>query len=339
MKNSIYIWSALLMIALTGVSCGKEYVENSTTTTSPQIALTFTDAEHQTGTRGFGDSSTTSWERAIYSATVLLCDAQSNIIFRRELTEFEIANIPDVPIRFTMPNVQTGDMITILAVANRSIPENITTLNQLNEETETDIANYNGTFTDVSSKGLRSGGFTMTGQSVATITEGTTTATVELRRVVAKVEVSITTSESFKSKYGKATMTINKIILSRGTETSYLINHTTGTYPVSSTFSTEQESSLGKNLFYIFEKDETNEGNRVLLTIIATFDEDGSDHTTNDQTPSIYNVELKGAGNGKILRNGAYVVNGLIDGLSESDLVIRESITPWETLPPQDLIL
>lgn len=339
MKNSIFVWSALLLVALTGVSCGKEYAENSTASATPQISLTFAEAGDAASTRSFGDSTPTSWEKAVYSATILLFDAQSNLIFRRELTEFEIANIPGVPITFTMPNVQTGDLITIMAVANRSVPDNISTLNQLKEETETDIASYNGTFTDVSSKGLRTGGFTMTGQSVATITEGTTTATIELRRVVAKVEVSIAASESFKSKYGKATMTINKIILSRGSETSYLMDHATGTYPASSTFTTEQESSLGKNLFYIFEKDETNEGNRVLLTIIATFDEDGSDHTTNDQTPSIYNVELKGAGNGKILRNGAYVVNGMIDGLSESDLVIRESITAWEILPPQDLIL
>ena len=207
-------------------------------------------------------------------------------------------------------------------------------------ETDTDAAAYNGTFANVTSKAMRSGGFVMTGQARQKIVEGTTKVAVTLRRTVAKVEVSMAASEAFKSKYGNATITINRISLSRGASATYLMDRSaTGYAAAGSTFSSEQASSAGHNLFYIFEKAAAGEGSRVLLTVETTYDIDGSASTTADQVPVTYEVELTAAGGGKILRNGAYHVKGSIDGLTGQDLTLTVSVAPWETLQTQEVNL
>ena len=207
-------------------------------------------------------------------------------------------------------------------------------------ETDSDIASYNGTFSNVSSKAMRSGGFVMTGQTQTQIVEGTTKVSVTLRRTVAKVEVAMAASATFKNKYGNASITVNKITLSRGAQASFLMDRSATSYAgKGDAFTSEQASSSGHNLFYIFEKAGAGEGSRVLLTVDATYDIDGSASTTADQVPVTYEVELTGAGGGKILRNGSYFVNGSIDGLTGNDITLTVTVAPWETLQTQEVNL
>ena len=338
---------AALLAAAAGTSCEKQAAEqNPNPGNNPgegqRITLSFESARPapDTDTRAFGEGTTEAWEKAVNSATVFVFDAEGAVKFRRDLSTTEIANAPTTPVSLIVPDIRVGESCDFVVVANRTVPQSVTSMDLLLAETDTDAATYNGTFANATSKAMRSGGFVMTGQARQKIIEGTTKVAVTLRRTVAKVEVSMAASEAFKSKYGNATITINRISLSRGASATYLMDRSaTGYAAAGSTFSSEQASSAGHNLFYIFEKAAAGEGSRVLLTVETTYDIDGSASTTADQVPVTYEVELTGAGGGKILRNGAYHVKGSIDGLTGQDLTLTVSVAPWETLQTQEVNL
>lgn len=342
MKNNFFICAALAA-ALTTVSCDKE--ESGAGTSLPgegqKVSLSFENAAVTDGnTRAFGAGTTEAWEKSISSATVLVFNAEGDIKFRRDLSTSEITNAPTNPVSLVVPDIRVGETATFVVVANRTVPLSVTTMDLLLAETDSDIASYNGTFSNVSSKAMRSGGFVMTGQTQTQIVEGTTKVSVTLRRTVAKVEVAMAASATFKNKYGNASITVNKITLSRGAQASFLMDRSATSYAgKGDAFTSEQASSSGHNLFYIFEKAGAGEGSRVLLTVDATYDIDGSASTTADQVPVTYEVELTGAGGGKILRNGSYFVNGSIDGLTGNDITLTVTVAPWETLQTQEVNL
>ena len=107
----------------------------------------------------------------------------------------------------------------------------------------------------------------MTGATTAKIAAGTTSVTMTVKRVVAKVEIQTTMTDAFRSKYGNGCIEIKKITLSKGAEKSYLIDQTANKYAtVSSSFTSAQDAYCDKtgasktnaykynNLFYINEK-------------------------------------------------------------------------------------
>lgn len=343
MKKNIFIWAAI-MAAIVATSCDKEEnagAGNPLSAEGQQISLAFENAAtSDSSTRVFGAGTTEAWEKSISSATVLVFNSEGATKFRRDLSAAEITNATTTPVSLIIPDIYVGETVTLVVVANRTVPQNITTMDLLLAETDSDVANYNGTYSNVTSKAMRSGGFVMTGQTQAKIVQGTTPVTITLRRTVAKVEVSMATSSAFKNKYGNASITVNKITLSRGAQASFLMDRSSTSYAGrGNAFTAEQASSSGHNLFYIFEKEGAGEGSRVLLTIDATYDIDGSASTTSDQVPVTYEVELTGAGGGKILRNASYFVNGLIDGLTGNDITLTVTIASWETLQTQEVTL
>ena len=147
------------------------------------------------------------------------------------------------------------------------MPDAVTPKTALLAELESDIASYNGTYANVTTKAMRSGGFVMTGSATAKIVSGTTAVAVTVKRVVAKVEIQTTMTDTFRSKYGNGCVEIKKITLSKGAEKSYLIDQTTSKYAtVSSSFTSAQDAYCDKtgaskpnaykynNLFYLNEK-------------------------------------------------------------------------------------
>lgn len=343
MKKNIFICAAI-MAAMVATSCDKEEnagAGNPLGEEGQQISLAFENAAtSDSSTRAFGAGTTEAWEKSISSATVLVFNSEGAIKFRRDLSTSEITNAPTTPVSLVVPDIRVGENASFVVVANRTVPQSVTTMDQLLAETDSDIASYNDTFSNVTSKAMRSGGFVMSGQTQAQIVEGTTRVSVTLRRTVAKVEVAMAASAAFKSKYGNATITVNKVTLSRGAQASFLMDRSATSYAgQGDAFTTEQASTSGHNLFYIFEKAGAGEGNRVLLTIDATYDIDGSAATTADQVPVTYEVELTGAGGGKIQRNGSYFVNGTIDGLTGNDITLTVTVAPWETLQTQEVNL
>lgn len=338
MKKHLYFCAALLAAAMF-VSCADESTETIPAVPADGqqgIALYFETGNRTAETRSFGAGTTESWEKAVNSATVFVFAPDGSIRFRRDLSAKEIADAPTTPVSLIVPDVWEGETCDFVVVANRSVPKTVTSMDRLLAQLDENAAAYNGTFADVTSKSVRPEGFVMSGRTQQRIVRGTTNVGIELTRTVAKIEVFLTTTDAFRAKYGDETITIDRITLSRGAQASYLMDRSATNYADGGqNFTTVQESSAGRNLFYLFEKAGAVEGSRVLLTVDATYDIDGSTSTTDDRVPVVYEVELTGTGDGRILRNGAYYVNASINGLTGSDILAKIDVSDWETLATQ----
>lgn len=303
-------------------------------------------------TRAFGAGTTETWEKSISSAVLIVYNTTGTQILRRVLTAAEINGSTTTPIKFVLPGVSADASCDFYVVINRTVADNITTKTGLLAELESDVASYNSTYANVTTKAMRTGGFVMTGTATAKIAAGTTAVTMTVKRVVAKVELQTTMTDSFRSKFGNGCVEIKKVTLSRGTEKSYLIDQTASKYAtVSSTFTSAQDSYCDKtgasksnaykynNLFYINEKAAAAAGSRVKVVMDAIYDADGNLTTTADQVALTYETELTGTTGGKIARNGSYKVNAKVDGLTGKDVTIAITIANWDALSTQDVNL
>lgn len=305
--------------------------EDTPQTTYGDIRLSFAAP---TATRAPESGHTETWEKEVNEATVFVFDAAGDIKLRRNLPAAEISAAATTPISLVVPHATPGETYDFIIVANRPVAPSITTKESLLRETETDIYAYNGPHAEVSTRALRPGGFAMTGSTHAKINDGRTDVKITLKRLVAKVEIAATTTPAFRDKYGSATLTLDKITLSRCAATSYLLDRTPEE-PLSDSEAQPLEqtpTSEGDNLFYVFERDASASGSRLLLTIAATYDADGNAATLKDRMPVIYEAELTGAGDGKILRNGSYLVNASINGLEGCDISVTTDVADWATL-------
>lgn len=303
-------------------------------------------------TRAFGAGTTETWEKSISSAVLIVYNPTGTQILRRVLTAAEVNGSTTTPIKFVLPGVSAEAMCDFFVVINRTIADNITTKTGLLAELESDIASYNSTYANITTKAMRAGGFVMTGTATAKIAAGTTAVTMTVKRVVAKVEIQTTMTDSFRSKFGNGCVEIKKVTLSRGTEKSYLIDQTASKYAtVSSTFTSAQDSYCDKtgasksnaykynNLFYINEKAAAAAGSRVKVVMDAIYDADGNLTTTADQVALTYETELTGTTGGKIARNGSYKVNAKLDGLTGKDVTLAITVANWDALSTQDVNL
>ncbi|MCM1302080.1 MAG: FimB/Mfa2 family fimbrial subunit [Alistipes senegalensis] len=341
MKNFLYLCTALVCAAaMPSCNEAKPSADVAPESERPGIRLFFENAAAGAKSRAFGTGTTEAWEKAVNTATVLVFDASGEIKFRRDLSAEEIAEAPTTPVSLVVPDVQEGEACEIAVVANRTVPANVVSMNLLLSEMDEAVADYNGTFDETTAKSLRPEGFVMTGRTQCVVGKGTTNVGVTLRRTVAKVEVTMSTTEAFRAKYGDQSITVDRIVLSRAAEASYLLDRSATDYADrGQEFTATQATSDGRNLFYVFEKASDAEGSRVLLTIEATYDVDGEATTTGDRIPIVYEVELQGAGEGKILRNGAYHVEAAIDGLMGNDVALDLTVADWETLETQKVNL
>lgn len=303
-------------------------------------------------TRAFGAGTTETWEKSISSAVLIVYNPTGTQILRRVLTAAEVNGSTTTPIKFVLPGVSAEAMCDFFVVINRTIADNITTKTGLLAELESDIASYNSTYANITTKAMRAGGFVMTGTATAKIAAGTTAVTMTVKRVVAKVEIQTTMTDSFRSKFGNGCVEIKKVTLSRGAEKSYLIDQTASKYAtVSSTFTSAQDSYCDKtgasktnaykynNLFYINEKAAAAAGSRVKVVMDAIYDADGNLTTTADQVALTYETELTGTTGGKIVRNGSYKVNAKLDGLTGKDVTLAITVANWDALSTQDVNL
>ena len=110
-----------------------------------------------------------------------------------------------------------------------------------------------------------------------------------------------------------------------------------------------------QNLFYIYENsdgttaptDGTFADFKPVLVLTALFDFDGVDNGHDDQSTITYNIPLSGQATdamdladpqfGLFKRNGSYLVNVKINGLTENEVVASIDIKDWETLKKQDV--
>ena len=207
---------------------------------------------------------------------------------------------------------------------------------------EKSAGDYNGTFADVSTKALRSGGFVMSGSTTKTVgaVNSTTNVGITLKRTVAKIALQTTIDPSFADKYA-GTLTINSVKLSKAASQSLVVAGTPTPGAMSYTHTQTPATASGKYnaLFYCFENGSLTAGNRVLLEINATYDLDGNASTTDDRSEVTYSVELTGKAAGEILRNGYYRIAANITGLVGQDCIVSVTVADWETPVTQNVDL
>lgn len=353
MKNIIIKLTAIA-VTLGFAACEKNEAnptpENSGKT--GEIELVLKNGNVADETRAFGSGTTETWEKSISSAILIVYNTSGTQILRRVLTATEVNNSASSPIRFVLPGVNVDTTCDFFVIINRTVADNIITKTGLLAELESDVASYNSTYANVTTKAMRTGGFVMTGSASAKIAVGTTAVSLTVKRVVAKVEIQTIMTDAFRSKYGNGCVEIKKITISRGAEKSYLIDQTSSKYAtVNSSFTSAQDAYCDKtgasktnaykynNLFYINEKAAAEAGSRVKLDIEAIYDADENLSTTDDQLPISYETELTGATGGKIVRNGSYKVNAKLDGLTGQDVTLAITVANWEALVTQDVNL
>ena len=352
MKKFFMKLTAIAVMPMLLAACTKDEVNPTPTNGGKEgeIELILKNESVADGTRAFGSGTTESWEKSISSAVLIVYNASGTQILRRVLTSSEVTASTSTPIKLVLPGVDADTSCDFYVVINRTVADNITTETALLAELESDIASYNGTYANVTTKAMRSGGFVMTGTATAKIVSGTTAVAVTVKRVVAKVEVQCTMTDSFRAKYGNGCVEVKKITLSRGAEKSYLIDQTASKYAtVSSSFTSAQDAYCDKtgasktnaykynNLFYINEKAAAATGSRIKVVLDAIYDADGNLSTTADQVPLSYETELTGTTDGKMLRNGSYKLNVNLDGLTGKDMTLSIAIANWEALSTQNV--
>ncbi|GAB0467223.1 DUF4906 domain-containing protein [Alistipes onderdonkii] len=344
--------TAIAVMPMLLAACTKDEVNPTPTNGGKEgeIELILKNESVADGTRAFGSGTTESWEKSISSAVLIVYNTSGTQILRRVLTAAEVNGSTTTPIKFVLPGVSADASCDFYVVINRNIADNITTKIGLLAELESDIASYNSTYANVTTKAMRTGGFVMTGSASVKIAAGTTAVTMTVKRVVAKVEIQTSMTDSFRTKYGNGCVEVKKVTLSRGAEKSFLIDQTPSKYAtVSSTFTSAQDAFCDKtgasktnaykynNLFYINEKAAAATGSRIKVVLDAIYDADGNLSTTADQVPLSYETELTGTTDGKMLRNGSYKLNVNLDGLTGKDMTLSIAIANWEALSTQNV--
>ena len=352
MKKFFMKLTAIAVMPMLLAACTKDEVNPTPTNGGKEgeIELILKNESVADGTRAFGSGTTESWEKSISSAVLIVYNTSGTQILRRVLTAAEVNGSTTTPIKFVLPGVSADASCDFYVVINRNIADNITTKTGLLAELESDIASYNSTYANVTTKAMRTGGFVMTGSASVKIAAGTTAVTMTVKRVVAKGEIQTSMTDSFRTKYGNGCVEVKKITLSRGAEKSYLIDQTASKYAtVSSSFTSAQDAYCDKtgasktnaykynNLFYINEKAAAATGSRIKVVLDAIYDADGNLSTTADQVPLSYETELTGTTDGKMLRNGSYKLNVNLDGLTGKDMTLSIAIANWEALSTQNV--
>ncbi len=272
------------------------------------------------------------------SLSIFVFDNADNFIIRRDLTSSELAAKSAA---FSLPKSLASTPCSFYAVANYDA-SSAKTRTALTALVENSAAAYNGTFAEVSTAAMRSGGFVMSGSTSKTVgtVNSTTSVGITLKRTVAKVALQTTIDPSFFQKYG-GSLTINSVKLSKAASQSLVIagTPTPGAMTFSHTQTPAAASGKYNALFYIFENGTLTAGNRILLEINATYDSDSSTSTTDDRSEVTYSIELTGKAAGEILRNGYYRIAANITGLVGQDCAVSVTVADWETPVTQNVDL
>lgn len=238
-------------------------------------------------------------------------DGNGNAVLQRNFTAAEISGqTATIPV----PDAAPGQTYSFYAIANGSTLSGIGTLNDLRSQTESEIADYNGMFDEVTTKAKRSAGFTMTGSATQAIAAAgqTTTVQIALERLVSKVAVQATTDSEFAATY-PGRVRIASATVSRAASSASYFNvgmshsggtqnreYSGGTMPLfaaqtfSHTQAAKEQSGKYANLFYIYGNEDNIAAESVLLTLEGIYDQDGNFGTTDDQMPVSYEIDLAG---------------------------------------------
>lgn len=259
--------AALAMLA----SCNKHTDEIADSATGSVVKITLTDKTPET--RAFFDQTAAaeSWEKKDQLPHAVRVRRQRG---RRTATQLHRCGDFGTDGDHSRTGRRAGANVQLLCHRQRRALSGIGTLDDLRSQTESEIADYNGTFDEVTTKAKRSAGFTMTGSATQVIAQAgqTTTVQIALERLVSKVAVQATTDSKFASAY-PGRVRIASATVSRAASSIFYFDvgtsHSGGTQnreysgetmPLSAaqTFShtqaAKEQSGKYANLFYIYGK-------------------------------------------------------------------------------------
>ena len=274
------------------------------------------------------------WERQINYVQMYVFDNNEQLITHKR---FEDTDIINGQVTFVLPGIVSGDYCTFYAVANTPITKVIETISDLNSIIIDDINTYNGAFEDVTTRGLRTDGFSMTAKHSMTIAEegGLNNFSMDMYRNVAKLAIQTSIDPAFSSSTsGAIKVTIVRIhgAVSESTIVPDIQYQAVDHYYSPNQLSNEDNGSF-RNLFYLFES------NYQLRTIMFsyTYDSDGDFSTVNDQRFGSFTKPLPTA----ILKNGYMKINCIIKGIADLKPDVIFNICDWtssETIEFEDNI-
>lgn len=303
------------------------------------VSLSFVNTDSP-DTRAFGNNTATTAEKKVVSAKIFIFKAGVKI-FEKLLTSTEINNVGSNPITFTVPGMTASTAYTYYMIINDG---DVMAVSQsaLSSLTMSDIASYNGVWSavnDAAATPNRSGGFVMQGTTNSTTTADITqtqNVSVTVKRITAKMDITSTVDNTIFGTGNKytGTISVDSTIISRTQASTPLIpgtpTTTAGTLTLAKQVSNPATvNSIYQNRFYLFENGAIILGSRVLLTLYATYTNDGV------STPVIYTTELSTDATGAIVRNGSYAVNLSIKGLTGASLSVSITLSDWETIITQ----
>ena len=324
--------AALAMLA----SCSKDADEIADTAKGGVVKITLTDKTPAMTRAFFGTTAAAeSWEKKIGSLTLFVFDGSDRAVLQRR---FSAAEISGQAATIPVPDAKPGELYKFYVVANSGNPANVA---DLRSSTESEAASYNGTFDEVTTKAVRSGGFTMTGSTMKAIAQAgqTTDVQIGIERLVAKIAVQTATDSKFAAAYPGRVKIASATVSRAASSTPYFneTQHSGGVenraavvHNFSQTQASKEQSGKYANLFYVYGSENSNPAENVLLTLEGVYDNDGDFATTADQIPISYEVELNGDSGKAISRNTYRRVSVNISGLTGADVAVTITPADWE---------
>lgn len=319
-------------------SCSKN-TEGDCPLEGVSVKISFADQPLQS--RSFFTTSSVAkpWEKQFSSITVFVCNGAEKIVVQRN---FSTAEITSKSASFALVGVNGGETCDFFVIANMGAIPSVATKSALLSLLESNADMYNGTFSQVSTGAKRIGGFVMSGSASRRIAAGSVTdVAVTLKRTVAKIAIQTSQSAGFGSLYSGAVQVKRASICGAASQTPLIKSDVINTGAMNFSFTQQAEASASdyQNLFYIYENETLDSGNRLILSIDAVYDSDGNFSTTADQTPLIYTTELDGEGKGDFVRNGYYRVSVSLDGLTGGNVTVSITVSDRESPVTQSVEL
>jgi len=319
-------------------SCQKKEAEISEIyKETPSVTVTFSDSDH---TKAFFDNTATAetFEKGLSSLSILVFDEDENLIVRRNFTESEIQA---KSCSFRLPKTVAGSNCLFYGIANFST-DDVKTLEELLELMESEVQNYNGTFSEVTSAAKRTGGFVMSGKKTQEVAEsGTTNVSIALKRTVAKIAIQTSISEDFGTLYGGKITVLSATVGNGAEKTSVISTDFDNDSDCEYSHTQEVGTSDGKfnSLFYLYENSYCENYKAVTVSLAVLYDLDGDYSTTGDQREFTYDFEVNGIGDGELVRNGYYRIAATIKAPEGSGCEVSVSVADWETPITQNVDL
>lgn len=297
-----------------------------------QVTLTIENAV----TRSFNTTTAEAWEKKVNTATIYTYQASTGkLIYAYPLKSTEITalnNASSSTISFLLP-VTGSQNYNFYLVANTTPSASVSTESSLLTSIEQDIALYNGTYDNITTKALRTNGFVMTGnaQGILLSNGGNSMINITLRRIVAKMGIEINISALLTL----GTSVVTDVSLTQCAAVSNLFPLVTanpaGTV-ITLTQTAKQDATNNRKFrafFYVYENNASSVStNQVKLTFKVV-------NTLLVSTTYTYSVYITGDSNGKIIRNRGYYIVANVNKLINILFSVQPASSSWGVLKEQ----